>query len=553
MASHTLDTTNIKADLLIRSGKIHTLQPGLPIQRSLAVLGHHIFSISENQHDLDHLIGPETRVIDELDATVLPAFDDTHTHLMLAAQMQFDVPVHTAKSLQELLGLIREHASKSEPREWIFTTTNWQEFNLPEKRLPTIQELDEISSVHPIIVRRGGHNMVANSCALAVAGITKDTQPPPGGEITKDVNGEMTGLIQDSAVALIYKIQAPVDVETRIRGLDVASTSYASTGIGCVRDCWVPIADVPILKAAYDAGKLNMRFRGLISAVGLSSVGEVSDLLDQMEQWRHLQNNPWLSIWGVKFMIDGGIESSAMEEPYVSKGCDCDSPTEFRGRLLWEPEKMVEALDIVIRRGWRIGTHAVGDRALRVLLDVYTELAKRHPNMPSGTLVIEHGGLATAEQRARAAALNIPVTIQLPLLHDIAGISEVYYGRERVSHIFPVRQWLDSGVLITAGSDFPVGRYGAMHSLNGLTTRKTVIGVLGEENAIDLSEAVDLHTVAAAKLLGESNLRGMLTPGRYADLTIWRHDPLDMAMTSEVDNAKTLYTIVGGQIKYQDV
>jgi predicted amidohydrolase YtcJ len=553
MASNTLEISNIKADLLIRAKKIHTLQPELPAQRSLAVLGQHIFAISESQSGLDHLIGPKTHVINEIDSTVLPAFDDTHTHLMLAAQMQVDVPVHTAKHLQEVLNLIRQRASETEPGEWIFTTTNWQEFNIPEKRLPTIQELDEISSVHPIVVRRGGHNMVANSCALAAAGITKDTKPPPGGKIAKDENGEVTGLIQDSALALIYKMQAPADLDTRIHGLDAASTSYASTGIGCVRDCWVPIEDVPILTAAYDAGKLNTRFRGLISAIGLSSVEEVSKLLDQMEQWRHLQNHPWFSIWGVKFMIDGGIESGAMEEPYVSEGCGCTSSTEYRGRLLWEPEQMIAALDIVIRRGWRIGTHAFGDRAVRIILDVYTELAKRHPNMPPGTLVIEHGGLATAEQRARVAALNIPVTVQFPLLHDIAGISEVYYGRDRVSQFFPVRQWLDSGVLTTAGSDFPVGSYGAMHSLQGLTTRKTVIGVLREEHAISLPEAISLHTTAAAKFLDESNSRGMLTPGRFADITIWRKDPFDMETISGEHDIHTLYTIIGGRVKYHNL
>ncbi|KAL9476454.1 hypothetical protein ACSS6W_006295 [Trichoderma asperelloides] len=551
MASNTLGAGNTKADILIRANKIHTLQPGVPAQQSLAIVGQHIFAISDGQNDLDHLIGPDTRVIDETDSTVLPAFDDTHTHLMLAAQMHVDVPVHTAKNLGQLLDLIRQRVSKTEPGEWIFTTTNWQEFNLPEKRLPTIQELDDISTLHPIVLRRGGHNMVANSCALAAANITKDTVPPPGGKIAKDAHGEMTGLIQDSATALIYKMQAPVDTETRIHGLDVASTSYASTGIGCVRDCWVPIEDVPVLKAAYDAGKLQTRFKGLVSAIGLSNVEEIGKLLDQMEQYRHLQHHPYFSIWGLKFMLDGGIESSAMEEPYrQEEDCGCGSLSEYRGRLLWDAETMVAAVDLVVRRGWRVGTHAFGDRAVRILLDVYEEVVKRHPNMPQGTLVIEHGGLASAEQRARAAALNIPVTIQFPLLHDIAGISEVFYGRDRVSRFFPARQWLDSGVLTTAGSDFPVGSYGAMHSLEGLTTRKTVIGVLREEHAITLPEAVSLHTTEAAKFLGESHLRGMLTPGRFADITIWRRDPFDMESVSAEQGIHTLYTIIGGQVKY---
>lgn len=154
--------------------------------------------------------------------------------------------------------------------------------------------------------------MIINFCALAAADITKDTIPPPGGKIGKDARGE-TGLIQDSELALVYKLQALVDDDTRIHGLNAASTSYASTDIGCVRDCWVPIEDVPILKAVYNAGKLKTRFKGLVSAIGLSSVDEVGKLLDQMEQYHHLQNHPYFSIWGLKFMLDGGVKSSAME------------------------------------------------------------------------------------------------------------------------------------------------------------------------------------------------------------------------------------------------
>lgn len=164
---------------------------------------------------------------------------------------------------------------------------------------------------------------------------------------------------------------------------------------------------------------------------------------------------------------------------------------------------------------------------MRIILYVYKEAVNRHPNMPQGTLVVEHGGLASAEQRARAATLNIPVTVQFPLLHNFAGISEVYFGRDRVSHILPVRQWFDSGVLTTAGSDFPVGSYVAMHSLEGLSTRKPVIGVLREEHALTLPEVVSLRTTEAARTLGESHLRRMLTPGRFADITIWRKDPFD--------------------------
>ena len=543
--------SELVADILIRAKKIYTNQPSIPIQRALAIRGHLILDVSSDSNGLDKLIGPNTKIIDEGEGIVLPTFDDTHTHLIFAGLGQFDVPVHTAKNLAQLLALIRERALKTEPGKWISTTTNWQEFNLPEKRFPTAQELDEISTEHPIIVKRGGHNIVANSYALRLSGITATTEPPLGGRLGRNSRGELNGLVQDSATTLIYRVQPPVSLEERIAGLDSATASYAATGIGCVRDCFVPIGDVPILKATHDAGKLHIRVRALVSGLAVGSVSDMETLLDEMEQWRYLQNDPWLAVWGVKFMIDGGIEAGATEEPYLSEGCGCvPHATEFRGRLLWQPEKLVEVMDAVLRRGWKIGTHAYGDRASRILLDVYEQLLKRHPNLPKGSLVMEHGALATAEQRKRAITLGIPVTVQLPFLHDVAGIQEVYWGQERVSRTFPLRQWIDAGGHISAGSDFPVGPYGAIVSLWSMATRETVVGVRGPEHVISIPEGIALHTTAATELLGESESRGILGPGRFADLNIWKMDPHDGYNGSEVPQDKTLYSIVGGQIKH---
>ncbi len=181
----------------------------------------------------------------------------------------------------------------------------------------------------------------------------------------------------------------------------------------------------------------------------------------------------------------------------------------------------------MVGRGWRVGVHAWGDRGLRVLLDVFEQVIKGRPGLPPGTLVVEHGGLARPDQRARAIALGIPVTVQHPLLHDGALTQQRAWGEERTAAIFPLREWLDEGALLTGGSDFPVGPYGAMVSVWGMTTRGTTAGVVGPEHAIDRAEAVALHTVNAARLTGESELRGRLRPGAFADLTVWPLDPLD--------------------------
>ena len=529
------------ADLLIRAAAVHTLVPGQPPQRALAVRGDRIVALSRDPNGLDDWVTGRTTVQDLPRATVLPAFDDTHTHLIFAGFNAHDVPVHQARTIAGFLDLIRQRAAVTPEGEWIRTTTNWQELNLAERRMPTAAELDQATDRHPVLVKRGGHNDVVNNYALRLAGITEDTPAPAGGVIGRDSGGRLNGRLIDNAINLVERFVPAEDRARQIDGLRIASGWYAATGIGTVRDCLVSPENFANLLTAREAGVLSTRVRALISALGLSSAAQVEDLLDTMEDWRY-RADPWLRVWGVKFCFDGGLEAGATEEPYA-----CDHA--YSGTLTWEPDALAEAVEAVIRRGWRVGTHAYGDRAVRILLDVYERVLADNPGLPAGTLVMEHGGLAGAEQRARAVKLGIPVTIQQPLLHDTAEVEREYWGPERVAALFPARGWLDQGAQVTAGSDFPVGQFGAMRSVWGLTTRQTVIGVQGPQHAVTYDEAVLLHTVNAAWLTGESHLRGSLTPGRLADLTVWNRDPAGCADEVRRDLLPT-HTIVGGRFTH---
>lgn len=417
--------TERAADLLIRAGAVHTLVTGMPPQRALAVQGDRIVAMSPDPSGLDDWVSLRTTVYDLPGATVLPAFDDTHTHLIFAALGAHDVPVHQAHTIPEFLDLIRQRARTTPEGEWIRTTTNWQELNLAERRLPTAAELDRATDRHPVLVKRGGHNDVVNTYALRLAGITEDTPVPPGGVIGRDADGHLNGRLIDNAMPLVERLLPAPDRARRIDGLRLAGGQYAATGIGTVRDCAVTPDDYAVLLAAREAGALSTRVRALISALGLTGKAQVEDLLDVMEDWRD-GSDPWLRVWGVKFGLDGGLEAGATEEPYA-----CDHA--FSGTLTWDPDALVEAVEAVVRRGWRVGTHAYGDRAVRILLDVYERVLQRNPGLPAGTLVMEHGGLAGPEQRARAVALGIPVTIQQPLLHDTAEVEEGFWGPERVA------------------------------------------------------------------------------------------------------------------------
>ncbi|HEX4226954.1 MAG TPA: amidohydrolase, partial [Pseudonocardiaceae bacterium] len=482
--------TDRGADLLIRAGAVHTLVPGQCPQRAIAVRGDRIVAVSSDPTGLDALATARTEVLDLPTATVLPSFDDTHTHLMFAGRGAHDVPVHQARTIAQFLDLIRLRAAITPPGEWITTTTNWQELNLAERRMPTAAELNQATDRHPVLVRRGGHNAVANLYALRLAGVTDDTPTPPGGIVGRDDDGHLNGRLIDSAKRLVEPLLPAQDRAQRIDGLGIASGQYAATGIGTVRDCAVSLDDYAILGATRDAGVLSTRVRALIAMFGPMSVPQLTDRLDAMEDLRY-QADPWLRVWGVKFGIDGGLEAGATEEPYA-----CDHS--FSGTLMWEPDALVELVNTVVRRGWRVGTHAYGDRAVRTILDVYERVLADHPGLAPGSLVIEHAGLARPDQRARAVALGVPVTIQQPLLHDTAEVEQGYWGPERVAELFPAREWIDDGAEISAGSDFPVGQFGAMRSVWGLTTRQTVIGVQGPQHAITYDEALALHTTNAA-------------------------------------------------------
>lgn len=530
-----------EADLLIRAAAIHTLVPGIATRQAVAVRGDRIAALSADPQGLDNWVTARTTVLDLPGSTVLPAFDDTHTHLIFAGRSAHDVPVHQARTIPEFLDLIRRRAASTPEGEWIRTTANWQELNLAERRMPTAAELDQATDRHPVLVKRGGHNDVVNHYALRLAGITEDTPVPAGGVIGRDAAGRLNGRLIDTALGLVERLVPAGDLDRTIDGLRLASRHYAATGIGTVRDCAVTLDDYRALLAAHEAGALHTRVRALI-LIGFAQTNQVGDTLDAMEDWRY-SADPWLRVWGVKFGLDGGLEAGATEEPYV-----CDHA--FSGTLTWEPDALVEAVDAVVRRGWRVGTHAYGDRAVRVLLDVYERVLQHNPGLPEGTLVMEHGGLANHEQRARAVALGIPVTIQQPLLHDTAEVEQGFWGPERVAALFPARGWLNDGGQVSAGSDFPVGQFGAMRSVWGLTTRQTVIGVQGPQQSIGYDEAVALHTTQAARLHGEEHLRGTLTTGRLADFTIWDQDPAQCPPEALRDLNPT-HTLLGGRLVHQ--
>ncbi|MGZ3598509.1 MAG: amidohydrolase family protein [Ktedonobacterales bacterium] len=191
----------------------------------------------------------------------------------------------------------------------------------------------------------------------------------------------------------------------------------------------------------------------------------------------------WLRIWRLKVVLDGGPEGAALDQPFTS------DPT-AQGHLNWDPNDLFAVADAAVKRGWKIATHALGDRTVRTLIDVYERVIAANPNLPPRSLVIEHGFLADREQRARAIRLGIPVTVQHPLLYGMAGTLLRLWGPERTRNIMPVRAWLAEGAQVSAGTDYPAGPVDPIQAIWGMVTRANVAMIRDEFAQVKMSTSM---------------------------------------------------------------
>ena len=530
------------ADRVIRARTIYSMAQDRAVYRAIALRDEWIVAVSADAHGLDSLITPGTRVLNDESLTLLPSLYDTHIHLLEAARNFALVQVDQAHSIVEFVELIRQRAAQTPAGQWIRTTNAWNEANLAEGRLPTAAELDSATSAHPVLVRRGGHNGVANSLALQLAGITRETPNPHGGSYGRLPDGSPNGVLEGGAVYIVADLIPPASFEEQMAGLVQASQIFASLGLGAVRDPLIQRDELLLYQAAWERGALSLRCRPMVAVMPLGAGGSVADRIALVEGLgvRSGFGDAWLRLWGLKFVMDGGVEGAALEEPFSAGPANA-------GHLNWNPDDMLAVANVAVRRGWRIGTHAAGDRATRTVLDVYERVIADNPGISPGTLVLEHAILANAEQRARAVRLGIPVTVQHPLLYAQGAAMLKLWGPERAQAAMPVRAWLDEGAQLSAGADYPAAGYDAMRSIWGLITRGTAgAGVLGPDQAINQYTAWWLYTAAGPQLDREQHLRGTLQPGRLADLVAFAVDPITCS-PDDLLGLRPVFTVVGGR------
>lgn len=539
-----------RADLVVRAGTVHSLvDAAAGPATALAVRKGEIVAVAGPERERELLEawgGPQTEVVDDPRLVVLPAFVDTHNHLMLAARNVLGVPVSQARTVHRFVELIRERAARTPAGQWIVTSADWHELRLAERRMPTAEELDRATADHPVLALRGGHNGVLNTAGMRLAGIGPDTPDVPGGFIARDAAGRPTGWVQDAALEPALKVLPSPPAEALVGGLAQASATYAAHGVGTVRDPAVTPREWRTYRMAEAAGRLSVRSHAMIfsTPAAIAAAGSITAYLDDLEAQgiKPRTGEGRLHLWGLKFVLDGGVEAAALEQPYL------DRPG-YRGELLWEGGDLVQVLITCVQRGWPVGIHAFGDRAIALLLDAIRSVADRTGPIPPGTVVIEHGGLISNERIADAAALGVHITVQQALLDGLAQPLLVAWGADRAAELFPLRQLVDAQAWISAGTDHPIGPLDPLCGLHGMTTRQTSAGVLGYDHHIGRAEALRLYTTAGAHFLG-SPATATLVPGAPADLVAYPTDPLTCPADDLLQLAPTL-TVVGGDVVHR--
>lgn len=529
------------ADFVIHNGKIITMDEKERIAEAMAIKFGRIAFVGTNS-DAKTFIGDDTETLDLKGRTVVPGLIDSHAHFMdvgsagkLYVDLSEEAGIHCIADLQAKL---REKTSRTPKGEWVF---GYQEDDskLEEKRHPTKQDLDEISTDHPILVTTvGGHFWMANSNALELARVTKDTPDPVGGKFDRNhETGEPIGYLHEEAYYTLRPDGPPLPTEEQsYLGAKEILNECASVGLTCVYD----LVNKPEMRAAIDLknrGELPVRVR----------IDIAIDLIDELIKLgihRGLGDD-WLRICGVKFFFDGAISArtAAVSEPYLNQ-------PDFYGVFSTTEDLARETLTRAYENGYRISAHANGDRAINLYLDIIEELQTKYPREDPRNRDI-HCSVVNPEIVDRIRKLGVLPTIFGPYAYYHGDKLIPAFGEKRLEWMFAARSFLDAGVKVAAHSDHPCAPYPPLMAIHALVNRATKAGApIGRSQRISVHEALKLYTINAAYHQFDENKLGSLEPGKLADFVVLSDDILTIPTESIID-IQVEMTIIDGKIVYQ--
>jgi predicted amidohydrolase YtcJ len=524
--------------MLLINGEVVTVDSEFSVREAVAIKDNKIIAVGTNEEILA-LSNEETDIINLDGRSILPGFIDAHAHLELYGTNMLGVNGKEAGSIRELIEKLKEKAKNTPEGEWI-RGWGYNQNLYEEGRHPTRWDLDQVSTDHPIIViRTCGHISCVNTKALELAGIDHLTEDPPGGKYMRE-NGELTGVLLESAHMNMF-LNANYSQEEVLQGLALASQDYVEKGITSVQDAggYGP-EHIRFLQNAVSEKKVKQRvyalFGSLHDSPGMVEKGLASGIGTGL-------GDEWMKIGPAKVFIDGSSSgpTAKTRDPYTSDSDDS-------GILYITQEELNRSLGQAHQAGWQITAHAIGDEAVRMMIEAIRfslELEPRNDHRHR----IEHSGITPPDFLKKMKDLAI---IPIPNPAFIYEFGDGYvrdYG-DRVNHMFPLASFSEYGIPFAIGSDSPITTADPLHGIYAAVTRMSSAGkTIGIGQRITVQEAIKAYTWNGAYASFEENLKGSIEPGKLADLVVLNGSIL----TSDHERLRGLkveLTILDGKIEY---
>lgn len=486
---------------------------------------------------------PGARKVDGQGRTLLPGLIDAHGHVFRIGFRQSEVVVTETRTLAEAQAKIKAYGQANPARQWIMGS-GWNQVIWKLDRFPTAAELDAAISDRPVTLRRvDAHAIWANTKALQMAGITRDTPDPVGGRIERDAKGEPTGILVDKAQLLLTKVMPPyTDAERRI-ALDSAMRHFASLGLTGVGDAGTGADEARIYREFADAGKLTSRVYAMINDVGddyklLSPKGPVKGYADER-----------FNLSAVKLFADGALGSrgAALLEPY-------SDDHSHKGLLFMDDTVLRNKVRTALKAGYQVNVHAIGDAANRQILDAFEAAYKEDPSGMARRNRIEHAQVVSLQDIPRFKTLGLIASMQPTHATSDMNMAEDRVGKERIKGAYAWQTFLKQGTVIAGGSDFPVESANPFFGLHAAVTRtdhngKPIAGWHPEE-AMTLPQAFRAFTLDAAYAEHQEKSIGSLEAGKWADFIVVDQDPFTIA-PADIWKTQVLETWVAGEQVYR--
>jgi predicted amidohydrolase YtcJ len=546
------------ADMVLRNGKIVTVDSTHPEGQAVAITGDRITAVGSDA-EIQRYVGPNTKVIDLQGHLAIPGFIESHGHFTALGKGLTELNLMGVPTWQQIAAMVADAAKTAKPGAWIQGRGWHQEkwTKSPGRVVKGFQTNDLINQAAPknpvILEHASGHAVIVNDVALRLAGIGPSTPNPPGGEIIKDASGRPTGILVDGAEALADQALAkslatrtPEEAEAEFHHqIELATQNALANGVTTFQDMGESFATIDAIKKIVDAGDMPLRLYILVG------MGEVRpDDVDSLVAHRMVDyGNGYLTVRGIgEILSDGalGSRSAWMLQPY-------DDDPSNTGLNVTPMSRIKEIAEIGIAHDFQISVHAIGDRANRETLDTYQAVFQEH-HVKSDTLRwrIEHAQHLSLTDIPRFGQLGVVASMQG--IHECSDAPYVLprLGEQRAQEGAYVWQSLwKTGAVVTNGTDVPVEEISPIATFHCSVTRDAVgtDSAFFPEQKLSRQQALETYTTNGAYVAFQEHEKGSLTPGKYADIVVLSRDIMTVPPDS-ILGTKVLYTIVGGKVVY---